>query len=360
MRQVNLEVNGQPISDPVTIFSQSQASGFSGWQNITITKTIDNVCHVVAVAVDSYNNAQDLLLSNEKVQVQIGNDLVTTCRFEQVNATVKHNEKTFNARGRSITGDLVDCSATAPFEFSNISLVTLANIICKPFGITASLAGGSNKKINKVTINPGEGVFEVLAKYAQLQGDLWKTNEQGNLELVNPKASGASIKIIEQQHIKSLSVNASHNEIFTEYNVLGEESSSFKLKDNRLVGRHRPKVILVNETISAQEAQTRANWERAKNIAKEFSLNCSLQGWRNPAGALWEPGQIVRVVSSELGLQLDMLLRSVTFTKNIDSGTNSTLDFILPGGLSKAPPAKEKESGSSLIERIRAARARGL
>ncbi|MCI0429459.1 MAG: hypothetical protein L0210_02800, partial [Rhodospirillales bacterium] len=80
------------------------------------------------------------------------------------------------------------------------------------------------------------------------------------------------------------------------------------------IGRFR-ELILVNEIPGDRfEHRRRAEWEATRRAGLSLQAGYTVQGWRDPSGALWEPNTLVSVIDEWLGIERDLLIVSTEFT----------------------------------------------
>ncbi len=56
-------------------------------------------------------------------------------------------------------------------------------------------------------------------------------------------------------------------------------------------------------------------------------MSYTLQGWRDPKGALWRPNALVKVEDPWLGIERDLLIVSAAFTLSETGGSTTELEL---------------------------------
>lgn len=351
---------GKIVEQSVVMYLAGSKVAFHGWENLTITKSLDALATAFKFRIPQQfreKNKQFKLAPNVKVQINVNDYPVITGRVETLNSVFSTEENSLEISGRSLTADLVDCSVIGPTEYNNISLDKLARELIKPFGLKVYLSA-IPKVIAKVSIKPGDTVFEVLDKYARAQGLFWVTTREGNLRLASEANSRADTRIEEGVNLLSGSVNIDMSHRFSKYTVKAQTSAddNFPGLISRAaqgeasdlgVARNRPLLIVAEGNLDNSLAKTRAQWEAAQRLAKSYTIEVTVQGWQQETGILWGLNQRMHIKSPSLGIDGEFLSDSVDHVRTYDEGTITRIGLTLKGAY-KPEPVIPKGADNSL------------
>lgn len=341
---------GRVIPQSVVMYLGGTRSAFHGWEDLTIKKDLEQLATTFSFKIpQSFREANKTfkLAPQTRVQINVNEQPVITGRIETLNSSLSSEENSITVSGRSLTGDLVDCAVVGPMEYVNISLDKLARELIKPFGLKVFLSANP-KVISKVSIKPGDKVFEVLDKYARGQGLFWVTTREGNLRLAFPGNSKSDSRIEEHVNLKSGSVNIDETQRFAKYIVRGQSSADDDFPgvvagtpeatalDNG-VNRYRPTIDIAEGNLTQELAKSRAQWEAGYKLARCFQILVTVQGWQQETGILWGLNQLTPVVSETLGLNGIFLSNSVEHIRSRSEGTVTRIGLTLKNAYSISP-----------------------
>jgi len=341
---------GQVIPQSVVVYVGGTKLAFHGWEDLTIKKDLDQLATAFKFKIpQKFRDQVDQFKLTPGVRVQINvNDVpVITGRIEHMVSALGKEENSIDISGRSLTADLLDCSVVGPMEYINISLDKLARELLKPFGLKVFLSANP-RVISKVSIKPGDTVFEVLDKYARGQGLFWVTTREGNLRLASEGNSRADSAIEEGVNLKEGSVSIDESQRFARYIVKGQTSADDDFPgvisanpvgeaQDAGVARYRPLMILAEGNLTKELAKTRAQWEAAQRTARGFVITTTVQGWQQETGILWGLNQLMRIKSPTLGLDGVFLTTSVEHLRTEGEGTITRIGATLKGAYTAQP-----------------------
>lgn len=295
----------------------------------------------------------------EACRVIVNNKPVLTGFIEVVDVSYSASDHTITVLGRDKTADLLDSNIN---EISDLRApITLKEIIEKVItDIKADL-----KVVEDVTTEPfdaaqdvaapepADNAFEFIEKYSRKRQVLLTSDGDGNVVITRGSAQTAVGSI---QHIigaKDNNVIASSFSFDTTgrfniykfasqlnpfaLNLAGEtgldsvvaQSGGVSDPDIR-IGRQ---LILVSEApFSDDQNEARAKWEASIRKARGLVYSATVPGHSvdpsDPTADLWQINKVYQIVDDYLGKSEPMLCNSVTFTLDIDGGTQTSLAFV--------------------------------
>lgn len=340
---------------------------YAGWKQIGITRAMDACAGTFNLTVSDRwepNSQPWAIEPGDKCEVRIDGDVAITGYVDLVRASYDSGSHSFQVQGRDKSSDMVDCSAVhSPDEWKNIGLQQLAEKLGKPFGITVKAETDLGKPIDLVKLQHGETALEALNRHAKMRKALVMPDGKGGILLTRAGTRRAGVELIQGVNILSAEGSLDWSERFSEYIVKGqagyredtdgetEAHASATVKDKG-VDRYRPLLLTTECEGNNATVKDRATWEANTRLGKSAQATITVQGWRQTdGGALWEPNLLVRVRSSWLSLDGEMLIRKVTLDKG-DRGTTTRLEIVSPQAFDPEPPdgkkgKKQKKSGNS-------------
>lgn len=357
--------DGKIIPQSVVMYLGGTKSAFHGWEDLSIKKDLEQLATSFSFKIPQTfreANKEFKLIPGVRCQININDQPVITGRIETLSSQLTPDENSVTVGGRSKTADLIDCAVVGPMEYNKISLDRLAVELLKPFKMKVFLSAVP-KVIDKVSIKPGDSVFEVLDKYARLQGLFWVTTREGNLRLAFAGNSKADSMIAEEVNMLQGSVTIDETQRFRDYIVKGQSSADDNypgvissvpeatVRDNG-VSRYRPHVTIAEGNLTQDIAKTRAQWEAAYKLAKGFSISMTVQGWQQETGILWGLNQLTRVKSPTLGLDGTFLTNQIEHTRSKSEGTLTRIGLTLKDAYKLAPgiPKNADDSMKSIVD----------
>lgn len=307
----------------------------------------------------------------DPVQVLIGDDLVLTGAVDKVKRSRTAENHGVALQGRSVTADLIDCSAiNAPGQWSG------------PLGrIAADLARGpgpGNERLFNIPvvvdpafaglmvpnfeIEQGESPFECIEKLGRLRGLIVHDGPTGALHLTRPGTKRAEVTLRHldgpdgepdpDNNVLESEFTDDGSKLFSEIIVKGQ-SEGGKLKAgakgsarDHSVRRFRPLIVPPEGQATASDCAKRAQWEVSRRAGKAVQLTHTVKGWRQTkGGALWDVGLLVRVDDDSAELYRDMLVVEVKW--KLDKGGRLAVLTLEPPEAWEPQPFMDKHGAGA-------------
>lgn len=301
-------------SDPerVTILVGGQAH--SEWSTYEIDSDLLTPADAwsVTLGLQPGNKVPEVTKPGADVEVRVGKDVVMKGKIDDVNHVVARSNPSLFMSGRDAAAVLVDCSAPI-FVAKEISLEEVIAKVVRPLGITAvRIDADTTQRAEKINVDPGASAWDVLRSSAEANG-LWPWFEpDGTLVVGGPdyKAEPVADLILrnngEGNNVLSLSHSRSIAARYSEVTVLGQTHGTASdvgkhnvkavAKDGD-VSFYRPKIEVDGDVENVAAAHSRARKYVADSRLNGTTLKADVKGHRTSSGALWQPGQRVRVIS---------------------------------------------------------------
>lgn len=330
---------------------------FSGWKDITIKRSMKNLCGSFSLSFTEKWSGQNepwRLRPGDPAIVTVDGTEIMTGYLDQVTADFGATTRSLKAAGRDRAGDLVDCSIDiGKIELTGLTVRKILQRITEPFGIKVVSDGGDGPVVPVWTIQTGESPQENFARLAKKMGFLLLSRPDGSILMTQNFKTPSNAKLVEGQNILSASAKYDHSKRYDRYRVVSQASgagfSSDSSEDAEMyltsiearsldanVHRYRPLVIVADSESTEGLAKKRADWESNVRAAQSTSCQIRVQGWRQPDGRLWEVNRTVPVTASWIGINEEVLISEAEFSKGSD-GTITTLTVESPEAYTLQP-----------------------
>lgn len=257
--------------------------------------------------------------------------------------------------GRSLSQDMIDSSAVHKTgRFENKTLADIAKDI-DPAGLGLTVEGQLDK-IPKAQITPGETAFQVLERLARQQGVTLTGGADGKIKASKGDAQRKRHAggLVEGRNMKEADAvhdwTGRHSKVTVRgQRVIGHGADALEIEAiarDSTVNRNRPLILVVPEDTDRTRAKDRAKHHRDRAAGRSLSASCIVQGFRDEAGEVWEPGRLVWVESPTLQIQQEMLVEGATFEQSNNGGSTTRLDLVDPRAYG-GKKGKATKSGAS-------------
>jgi prophage tail gpP-like protein len=354
---------GVPVgADPDEVSIQVGNRHITGWQTVGITRSVEAIPNSFQVTcADQFPEDPARVVfypgqAGEELTLRIGPDLVITGYADRYAIQVGPRQHEVIISGRGKTQDLVDCSADVlksedlkGASLSAPNLRTLAQRLCKPFGLTArSAVEDLGKPIPTFTVAIGETSYEILERIARYAGYLIYEDETGNLVLDRVGTAKMASGFTMPGNIESATSTLAIDGRFSDYAAVWQSVNAYveinpvsnqkAAAHDPTMPRYRPRIIVSEQTDNDQTlAQRRMDWEMNRRIGRSQSINLTCDSWRDTAGRLWTPNRLAKISAAALKLvDQEWIIGNVTFRKD-QSGTHADLILMPPNAYAVEP-----------------------
>lgn len=311
---------------------------YGGWESMQVQRAMDHLAGGFSLSVSERWAGQTTprpIRPGQACQVLLGETPVITGYVDTVSASCTDKGHGINVQGRDKTADLIDCAAKQA-DYKAQTLYQIAFDQAQAFGISVVDQVGDTTRVSR-RVSKTSAAFDALKKLAAERAVLLTTNGAG--ELVITRASKTRIATV-LQHGKNILSGHGHFSMerrFSEYEVVSQAPGndynfgpdaadiSATAKDDE-VARYRPKVIQSHEPELTPQAQ--ADYQMRMRRGRSQKVTYKVPGWTHADG-LWAPNTLVHVTDPLLGIDLDMLIASVTYTEDT-GGQLAALALVRP------------------------------
>lgn len=314
---------------------------YGGWKSCRIERGIEQIAGSFELGVSERWPGQDSprqIRRGQACQVLADGDTVITGWVDDTFPAYTEQTHDFRVSGRDSTGDLVDCSAIHKTgQWAKARLDQIVRDICKPFNIPIKVDAEIGKAFGW-SIQEGETAFECIERACRMCAVLPVSDGKGGLVLTRAATGKPVAELVEGKNILLASAEFGTKERHSLYIVKGQDRGS---DDNQntpethaqvkgeatdsAITRYRPLIVLAESHGPHATYKQRAEWERNVRRGRSSRVNVTVQGWRNVSGQIWQPNTMVHLTSPWLGVDDDLLIVSVAFSLDDQSGTRTEL-----------------------------------
>lgn len=206
---------------------------FGGWKDVVITRSIQALTSSFVMSYTDTWNASKIesyaawfIKPGDSCEVSLNDELILTGYVDQVQNQYDADSHEYSVQCRDKTGDLVDCSpgSTLFGDRQNQDILQIARALTAPFGISVLVDGtvSLGKRFEKLSIDHGSSVFDVLETMSKMRGLIFTTDSKGRLYLTSAGGKRARTALIEGENVLSARVTLDHSRRFKDYFVYGQ------------------------------------------------------------------------------------------------------------------------------------------
>lgn len=276
--------------------------------------------------------------------------LFLTGRVDREERAASGDSRSIKIEGRSLAGQIIDSAAihkTGTLKNRRFDQV-LAEFL-KPFSIPYKIETDLGDRFEKIVVDQGETVFDLLDRLATDRGLILSSLPNGGLlisrALINPAAEILDSKTADLS--RSRSIVDRFSKYFARAYKSGGDSETVSVEgtaeDSFISGRglYRPTVISLDDSRTLKDAKERAQIEANLRAGRSTVVSATVPGWYTKNGTLIEAGQSYRVADPWLDLNEDFFVSEVSYNLDSRSGFSATLTLDRPSAVN--PPNKKTD-----------------
>lgn len=342
-----------PLPDQLTLFIGGKV--FEGWEDSQFTRELNACASDFQIAMtDKWREDKEAwrVVPNNAAHIHLGKHSMLQGYIDSVEASISANARGVQVKGRSKTGDLVDCSVTGPGQYANLNLKEIAEKVVAPFKIPVIFNASPGDPFPTTTVQQGETVFNLLDRLARQRKLLIYPSVDGALVFAKAGAQRASTQLVEGVNILSGKSTYDFSNRFSTYEAKGqnigwmgegkETTAALGTATDEGVGRYRPLVLLAETVSDNGQTENRAAYEAALRKAQSLKVEVQVQGFYQKDDTLWDINQFVFVDCGFLGVRRWMITRKVTYNKS-NGGSTTTIELCLPDSFNFEKTKKKED-----------------
>jgi len=339
---------------------------YGGWKSIRVTRSIESLAGSFALEVSDRWGGQEIswpIAEEDACRVELDGESVIDGYVDRRSLSISATARSLSYSGRDRAAVLVDCSAVLPkWSIKNANFLDLARKIAEPFGLQVNVQAGldvrSLTSLSKKTaaITPGESAYSVLEQAARAAGVLVVSDGRGGILITRAGTARAGTSLVEGKNILAASVEYDATERFARYIIATQVSGTdaaygavtrirAEATDESVRRSERVLLIVPEKSLGTDYARQRADWEARIRAAKAETVTVSVQGWRQPGGALWPLNVLIAVRAPSIGVNGDLIISQIDHSLS-DGGEITELRLVRPDAFTPEPKAVVRKSGS--------------
>lgn len=331
---------------------------YSAFREVKVMAALDHAARSFELAIAAQGGVVETAWQfspGTAIDISANGDLLLRGYVDRYQPKMTKKTREVKISGRSKAQDFIDCAASAPgvgAHFSNQTVLQIAQFIDQ-FGVGIT----SDQKLTPLAdyqITPGETAFAVVERICRSQGLTLAGKADGGINITKAGTTRHAGGLFEGVNIfdGAADLNMAHRH--SQVTVLGQKSSGTGATATQVnaqsadeaVSRFRPAVVVADDETDDDSAQERADYRIAREAGESIQASVAVQGFRDDAGKIWTPGNLVWLQSDFLGITQVMLIKSVTYEQSSEGGSTTYLDVTDPqafggksgkGGSAKGP-----------------------
>lgn len=347
---------------------------YGGWKSIRVTLSIEALCGSFTLDINDRWGEQSQpwpIAEGDACRVEIDGATVIDGYVDKRKLSATATSRSLSISGKDRAVDIVECSMLVPdtstkghkWTYRDIDIAHFATQIGVPHGIKVSVQKGLVLKKDPLLVaHPGETGYEAIKRAAGSAGVLVVSDGAGGI-VISRAGTERVTPLIEGQNIKEAEADYDATERFARYLISSQppgtdEASGEALRvqaeatDADVTRKNRVLLIRPEKGYDTAGARKRADWEARSRAAKSATVMVTVQGWRQPNGALWPPNKITRVTAPRMiGVDGDMLISQVDFTIG-NEGRIAQLHLVRPDAFTPEPQNVAVVSGEGAWKEI--------
>lgn len=335
---------------------------FGGWKSVAIQGGIERQVRDFDLTItNSWPGNTEIprrVHPGDACEVWIGEDKVLTGYVDATPISYDGTSVSVGVRGRSKTGDLVDCAAiTKPGQWRAAKIERIAGDLAKPYGVDVATQVDTGAALTHA-IEQGETVFESIDRMLKLRQQLATDDALGRLVFIEVGSAGTATTALELgQNILKCDAPLDFKDVYTEYIVKGQRPGSDDEYGDTVAGEtatitddtlNRRRVLMIKQggESTSSSATDRVRYERAHRKAMALATTYTVNGWRQADGSLWLHNMLVRVRDAAVGFDDEFVIAEIQYQLS-DAGMLCVLKVGPKDGYVNKPLKAKKKSGGS-------------
>lgn len=323
---------------------------FDFWPSIKINRSIDTIgdtFELTAPWLPENSRFRKIFkpFGYQDVVVYIGGEKIISGTAVNINPNSNANQKEVKISGYSraaVLNDVMMPSSAFPLQFSNLTLLQIAQRLSTPFGIKVIFKTSPGAPFKNVVLAPDKKIYPFLIELATQRGIIISSDADGNMIFQKSTTSPATMTIIEgQPPFSTASVTFDGQQRYSSFAALGDGWKSGRgqiavIEDPAIkkTGILRPFIYKATD-IEHGDLKEAARSKLGRNIANSMQIDVTVNGLRDRNGNLWKDNQkvIFQSPGNMLHIATEYVIRDVEFIKD-DKSEMSNLTLVFPEAFS--------------------------
>lgn len=333
----------------------------TGWDQVEIDNQIDTPAENWSFTLFE-KGGQALspdIKGSAKVQVYYANQLILTSVADRVSEAVNRDGYGLQISGRDLVGQLIDCSVPI-FNGRQITLEELVGryILNGDLGsLFHDVRIQNNAWLkNKVSVEPGESLWDSLTKAAQITGQHVWLDPDGTIQIGDPFANPHHVQtplrlmrpLNNSNNVMSLQYDNDVSNVFSHIKVLSQDGKATSILSETTAQTqydyNRLKIVTLGDVETEAEANAALEKIKKDNDLEAHTLIATVSGWMID-GKLWSTGWYINLETNVLSrATAKWAVYGRTFQLDRKNGKTTKLLLKRQGDWANPLVLKEKKS----------------
>lgn len=278
----------------------------NGWDSASIDSQIDTPAEnwsFKLFQVDGEPLPKDIAGASD-IKIFYNKELILTSIADKVAEAVSRDGYGLEISGRDLAGQLIDCSVPI-FTGRQVTLEELLSRFVLSGDLGAKFRDvriqNNSWLKNKASVEPGESLWDAIAKAAAVTGQHVWLEPDGTLAIGDPFASPYRVQmplrlmkpLDNNNNVLDLSYENDVSSVFAEIKILGQDSKGSHVLSSASANTqytfNRLKIISMGDVETKAEADAALNKIKKDNDLQAHALDATVSGWTID-GKVWTPG----------------------------------------------------------------------
>lgn len=342
----------------MTLRAEYQGRKYSGFHDYRVSRSLDELSGSFEMTFTSSDPNDPRFFPGDTVVIYVNSTPILTGNIDKRKQSYSNNEHIFTVSGRDKVADFVDSTVGANIELkAPITLDKILQILMKEIRMTGvpvhmqvhGLAPFAKGELISGQID--ETIFSFLEKYTRKRQVLMTSDGKGGVVFARAGTARASTTLIHKiydtskNNIKEAEFDIDYSERYYEYRIWSQGNPSSAgttvfVNSHQVANRvgtafdkeiRKTRILDLTAECSSDLSilKKRAEWEANIRRARSQTYSCTVKGHDMvPGGKPWEPNMLVSIIDDFIPISDMMLIKSVEYSLNSQSGSETKLDLV--------------------------------
>lgn len=275
---------------------RSGGSSFNFWQSLEITYSLDTIAASLVAIVSQLSTQDKLIEFGDDITVYYQGHVIFNGYLDKQDRILKKDELKITITARTLTADLVDCTASANYQ--SLDLASIVKKLSEPYKIKI-IAKAKTKLVEKFVCQ-SENIFTSIATLIQAQNLFIYPDNFGQLIIDKADFSITAGVLEEGKNILSINHLIDKSVRFSKYVVKSDEQQEATVLDTG-VARYRLLETIADSSSSLESLKDKVDKERLSRIAKGSMLKIEIADFLIENKLIYL-NQAVKIISRSFGI----------------------------------------------------------
>lgn len=313
------------MADPIELLIGAER--FVGFAGATVTQAFDEALSPTSFTLAYSPRVAEqieavLIEAGDAATLRVGDEDLVRGFVDDDVLSYTAQAAVFQAVGRSMVGDLLDCSAIhRSRRFRDQTIFEIAMALLADYDLTIQDRANDLTPIERFAIQEGESIADCLQRAARLRGVVLQ-DVAGDLVITRTGRERTSTVLERGRNVLTGQRRRSWRNRFSHYHFKGQTRTTDDLYglaaaqigheiEDREITRTR-RLSVVAHADRREDLGRRAVLERNVRAGKSQTLSYEVSGWFTDEGRLWRPNTLVRVLDPWFQVDAELLVQAVT------------------------------------------------